>query len=163
MNAPRPITGRTVLIGFIAFFGVIFAVNGVFVYFALDSWPGLRFEKAYERGLNYNRVLSDADKQAELKWKSAVNIEPNGSGNHLVSVHLTEAAGNPITGKRVLINLSRPTHAGSDTALEMKASAPGRYEAIHRFSAAGRWHAAVSAQGNDGETYKMIHDIIIEP
>ena len=47
----RPLTGKTVLIGFLAFFGLIFAVNGAFVYFALDSWPGLRYDSAAEAGL----------------------------------------------------------------------------------------------------------------
>ncbi len=41
MTAPRPITGRAVLFGLLAFFGVVFAVNGALIFFALDSWSGL--------------------------------------------------------------------------------------------------------------------------
>ena len=47
MPTERRITGRMVLVGLLTFFGVVFAVNGVFVYFALDSWPGLTTEAAY--------------------------------------------------------------------------------------------------------------------
>ena len=163
MNAPRPITGRMVLIGFLAFFGVIFAVNGVFVYFALDSWPGLRFEKAYERGLNYNRVLSEAETQAELKWTSSVSVVAAGSGAHQLSVRLNNASQVPIAGSSVRVTLSRPTNDGNDVTLELAPSKPGEYIAVHRFTADGRWHAALTINGQGGESYKMIHDIIVKP
>lgn len=162
-KAPRPITGRKVLIGFLAFFGVIFAVNGVFVYFALDSWPGLRFEKSYERGLNYNRVLSEAETQAALEWSSRVSAFPNGSGGYLLSVRLSGTNGEAVVAQSVEIQLSRPTHDRNDATLELKRAVTGAYEAAHRFPSPGRWHAEVRAAGSDGETYKMIHDIIIEP
>jgi len=41
MRLSRPITGRMVLFGLVAFFGVVFAVNGTLIYFAIDSWSGL--------------------------------------------------------------------------------------------------------------------------
>ena len=60
MPTERRITGRMVLVGLLTLFGVVFAVNGVFVYFALDSWPGLATEAAYEQGLAHDQSLAEA-------------------------------------------------------------------------------------------------------
>ncbi|MBT3306984.1 MAG: nitrogen fixation protein FixH, partial [Alphaproteobacteria bacterium] len=57
MMGGQSITGRMVLIWLLAFFGTIFAVNAVLVFFALSSWPGLTTDKAYEEGIAYNRTL----------------------------------------------------------------------------------------------------------
>ena len=62
-KAPRRITGWTVFYGMVAFFGVIIAVNLTFVYFALDSWPGLTTQHAYEEGIAYNKTLEQAAAQ----------------------------------------------------------------------------------------------------
>jgi len=40
----KPVTGRRVLIWLVAFFGVVIAVNMAFVYFALNTWPGLTIQ-----------------------------------------------------------------------------------------------------------------------
>lgn len=158
----RPITGRTVLIGFLAFFGLIFAVNGAFVYFALDSWPGLRYDKAYERGVNYNKVLSDAEAQAKLQWKSAVVTSATGDGAHRLLVRLVGPEGAPVTGAKVQVDLSRPTNESEDHGLTLAPTAPGEYAADFRFAALGRWLAALTVQGAGGETYKMTHDIVVK-
>jgi len=158
----RPITGKTVLIGFLAFFGVIFAVNGAFVYFALDSWPGLRYDKAYERGVNYNKVLSDAETQAKLRWTSAIVTTATNDGAHRLLVKLAGTSGEPVTGAKVQVELSRPTNESEDHSLSLAPSAPGEYAAEFRFAAQGRWLAALRVEGAKGETYKMIHDIIVK-
>lgn len=158
----RPITGRTVLYGFIAFFGVIFAVNGVFVYFALDSWPGLSFDKAYDRGLKYNEVLAKADKQAALQWKSSLAVAPIGNGEQRVALHISGPDGQPVRDLNLKIQFSRPTHEGVDFTVGLKPATNGSYVVQHAFPAAGRWHADVLADNGAGKTYRMIHDIMIE-
>ena len=65
VKPPRQITGRMVLIGFILFFGVISVVNGIFMYMALHTWPGLTNTQAYKDGIKYNEVLADGERQAD--------------------------------------------------------------------------------------------------
>lgn len=91
MNPTRPITGKTVLFGMLAFFGVVFAVNGALVYFAIDSWSGLSTERPFEAGRNHDRTLAEAEAQAALGWNSAVTLTPGTGGGQMVEVVLGNA------------------------------------------------------------------------
>ena len=50
--------GWHVLLILMAFFGVMFSVNGVFLYHAITSFPGEDVKKSYVQGLNYNDTLA---------------------------------------------------------------------------------------------------------
>ena len=89
MRAPRHITGRSVLFGMLAFFGVVFAVNGALIYFAVESWSGLSTERPFEAGRDHDRTLAQAEVQAALGWRSAVVLAPGTAGNRAVEVTLT--------------------------------------------------------------------------
>ena len=65
----KGIEGRHVLLGFIAFFGVIFLVNGIFVYYALGTFGGGDTSDPYRKGLHYNDTLAEAARQADQGWK----------------------------------------------------------------------------------------------
>ncbi len=161
MTGARQITGRTVLTGMIVFFGVIFAVNGAFVYFALNSWPGLDVENAYRRGIEYNKVLSAANIQASLGWRSRLKVQRmEGSGNQIVVAMQTEA-GKPIPELQLTLRLRRPTHEGHDQVAFLKQSAPGIYTGQMQIPMPGMWQAVVRARSAIGETYVMAHDLLI--
>ena len=158
MNAkpPRKITGRMVLIGFVAFFGVIAAVNGVFMYFALSTWPGLTTEDAYKKGVAYNRTLDEAAVQARLGWRSAVAIDVSGE----LVVSLAGKDGAPIQGARVDVTLSRPLGSEAALSLMLEEIAPGRYGGRFTAPDAGRWKADIKAQLNDN-SYRMRHEVMV--
>jgi nitrogen fixation protein FixH len=162
MTHPRPITGRMVLYGMLAFFGVIFVVNGIFVFYALDTWPGLRFDKAYERGINYNKILANAESQTAMKWRSAIDITETQNNDHLISVRLSNENGSPLDDLSVSIQLSRAVHEGADASLELLPSEPGIYQTKHHFPLSGRWQAAIKARASSGEIYKMAYEIMVE-
>ena len=56
------------------------AVNGVFTYFALESFGGLETEQAYLKGLDYNRTLEAAAAQRERGWQVELEQEPGSAG-----------------------------------------------------------------------------------
>lgn len=151
-----------VLYGFLAFFGVIFAVNGLFVYFALDSWPGLRFENAYERGVNYNRILAAAESQAALKWTADLSVTPAADGRQRISVRMTRRDGSVIPGLNVQIDFSRLTHENDDFSVTVREGENGAYQALYRFPGPGRWMAEITAGDADGRTFRLVHDFTIE-
>jgi len=158
MIMAKEITGRTVLIGMVAFFGLIIAVNMVFVYFALDSWPGLSTEKAYEQGLAYNEKLAAAEAQAAKGWTSRVTITGDGD----VSVRLTDAGGTGLAGLSVDLHLKRPTREGIDRQLNLTQAEPGLYKGRAENLPAGRWTAEVTAKGAGVGDYFLVHDVLVE-
>ena len=161
MNMPRQITGRTVLFGLLAFFGTIFAVNGVFVYFALESWPGLGVQNPYERGINYNKILNAAAEQTAKGWRSTVAVQEETSGRRLV-VEIAGKDGAPLSNLQVTATLSRPTHEGMDQTLDLAAGVPGTYGVSLALPEPGRWNVEVIANGGGAPVYRMVHGIDIK-
>src|SRR5688572_2876208 len=68
--------GGHVLAAFLAFFGVIFAVNGVFLYMALSTHTGLVAQEPYRKGLHYNDRIAAAERQQALGWTSDLRLAP---------------------------------------------------------------------------------------
>ncbi|PIW26626.1 MAG: hypothetical protein COW30_14050 [Rhodospirillales bacterium CG15_BIG_FIL_POST_REV_8_21_14_020_66_15] len=158
-SAPRPITGRTVLIWAVSFFGVIVAVNLSFVYFALDSWPGLTTQKAYEEGLAYNKTLEGAARQDAMGWRSHVGLgAATPKGTRVLSLTMTGPHG-PLAGLAAKVRLSRPLGEGLAFETTLTEDRPGLYAALVRLPALGRWTVDVTAGAADGRTYRMLHEI----
>ena len=66
------IAGRHVLWGLIGFFGVIFAVNAIFVYAAEETFSGGDTSDPYRKGLDYNASARAAERQAERGWQTDI-------------------------------------------------------------------------------------------
>src|SRR6476661_3604635 len=94
----RPITGRTVLIVTVAFFGIVLAVNLTMLKFAIDSMPGTDVDSAYKASLSFNREIGAAREQAERGWTVTAHVERGADGNGLVQVEARDKAGAPVTG-----------------------------------------------------------------
>ena len=92
---PERLEGRHVLLGLVAFFGVMFAVNGVFLYYAVGTFNGFETLSAYQRGLEYNtRIASDAA-QAQLGWKPDARYDAETKRR---VIHVRDKGQRPIAG-----------------------------------------------------------------
>lgn len=138
------ITGRHVLWGLVGGFGVIFLVNGAFVYFATTTFPGNDTDDPYRRGLAYNETLA-ADRAQRLNGWTA-DILASSSGIELV---LQRAADQPGSGLVVAGELRRRGAPEDDRILVFKEAGAGRYVAEVEL-AAGRWELQAVARGRDG-------------
>lgn len=161
-NRPFRLTGRIVLLGFIAFFGVIFAVNGAFVYFALNTWSGLVVDKAYQRGLDYNEVLSDARASRALGWHAEVEMV---SLSAPMSVRLTDSQGKSVERMAVTLAFTRPVHEGADVTVEAREVSPGLYMAEPNLAYPGNWQLTITANGNAAGqvTYRLETALRVAP
>ena len=157
----KPITGRRVLVWLLLFFGTIVAVNGAFVYFALDTWPGLSTRRAYEEGLAYNKTLDAARAQHALGWKSVIDVEGAESGGRALTVRMTDRGGAPVVGLAMTLELRRPVREDQDRMLVLVESGEGVYRAAVEMPP-GRWQAAVKAVDPGGRTYRMTHDLTVD-
>lgn len=158
-SAARPITGKMVLIWIIAFFAVIIAVNLTFVYFALDSWPGLTTQKAYEEGVAYNKTLESAARQDAMGWRSHVVLGPSTpKGTRMLTLTMTGPDG-PLAGLAAQARLTRPLGEGLTVDARLAEDRPGLYAALLRLPALGRWQVEVTARAPDGRNFRMVHEI----
>ncbi|MBT3305036.1 MAG: FixH family protein [Alphaproteobacteria bacterium] len=163
MMRHRPFTGRMALIWVLAFFGVVFAANGALVFFALDSWPGLMTDKAYEEGVAYNQTLDAQAAQARLGWSSTVAFESRGPGTGFLEIRLKDRDNTPVSGVAVRAHFRRPVREGFDVSVILNEIAPGHYGAPVTVSLAGRWYATIKARRKDETVYRMRHEVMVTP
>lgn len=142
---PMIIRGKHVLMGMLAFFGVIISVNLVFVYFALGTWTGLSTENAYQKGLNYNETIAARDAQRALGWQGAVTVEAAADGSELLTVVLRDHDGRPLPDLIVSAQLRRPTNENYDESLTLEEGTAGAYSATLSLPLRGNWDLTLSA------------------
>ncbi len=162
MKAPVIITGRMVLIGFIAFFGLIIVVNATFAYFAVDSWPGLVSKKAYQDGTRYNETIKAARIQTERGWSSTFSTTSRGEVLEL-STFILSAENTPVSGLDTTAVLRRPVNDAVDITVRLSESMPGAYAASVTLPLRGRWYVVIKARDKDADVYQMEHEIMVQP
>lgn len=150
------ITGRMVLFGMIAFYAVIMAVNGVFMFFALNTWPGLTDGNAYKNGLAYNRTLADGERQSLLGWKTQARID-----GETLSIVLAGKDGSPMNDATITANAARPVGEAHATPLIFAPVGDGVYTTRFAAPLAGRWKVDLHIRaGNDN--FRAVHEVMVE-
>lgn len=141
--AQRQITGKHVLITLCAFFGVMFAVNGVFAYFAVSTFNGIETSDAYRKGLNYNEQLTVEAERLKQGWKTKIVVRPELQS---LSVAIKDQAGYPIAGLQLQADMGRPATDKFDRQITFAETDPGLYAAALKQMDAGTWILALSAK-----------------
>lgn len=145
--------GRRVFLSFFAFFAFIALVNAVFIHFALDTHSGVVVENPYKKGLAYNKTLSKAKAQPDLK--QSVSFDGG-----VLSWNLQDERGAAIKDASVRAKLVRPIKEGNDFEVILLPAGEGRYKAKISFPFKGLWTAQLDAQWNDLQ-YQTSHQIIV--
>lgn len=156
------LTGRRVFYIFLCFFGFITAVNGVFIYFAMESWPGLGTQDAYRKGLAYNQTLEAAQRQQALGWQSAIKFKLSSQLAGTLSVQLSDKDKKGLTDLTVSVQLARPIHENFDQTVSLKHQGSGLYQAIVELPMKGRWQATIEAKRNSRTHYRMLHELMVK-
>ena len=139
---------------FVGGFGVVLVVNAIMVYVAATTWTGIAVNRAYDKGLTYNRNLEAAARQEALGWDVSLAAEatPDLAGElaGTVEVALRDASGAPLHRAEVVVVFERPTHEGHDFAVELTPSGAGTYTAPFAAPLPGLWDLRlVATKGGD--------------
>lgn len=143
----KRLKGWHVLLIMLGFFGVIFAVNGVFLYHAITSFPGEDVKKSYVQGLNYNDTLAARAAQAELGWSAEAGLRDD-----VLVFRLHDADGAPVLGKVVVGDLRRVATRESDRELVLRANGRGEYVSEALQLNPGQWSLNVKVYDASGES-----------
>ncbi len=162
MRSPTIITGRMVLYGILMFFGVIVLVNGIFVYFAMDSWPGLSTENAYEEGKAYNKTIAIQEAQQALGWSSRVTLLKGDNERHLFRIDFRDEQDQPLSGLNVSTAFTRPVGDKNMIELSLTEVSDGLYEGSVALPLAGRWFATIKAGREGAARYVMQHEVSVD-
>lgn len=142
----REWTGRKMLFLMLAFFGVVFAADGVFAYLATSSWTGRSTEDAYRKGLRYNQTIERAAAQQALGWQTAVSLEPLDDNTDRVTVSLRDNLDAPIDKQSIMATFRRPVSADQDIEIPLQWTGAGLYTADLALPFRGQWDVHVAVE-----------------
>ncbi|MCR9077903.1 MAG: FixH family protein [Hyphomonadaceae bacterium] len=143
----KELKGWHVLLIMLGFFGVMFAVNGVFLYHAITSFPGEDVKKSYVQGLNYNDTLASRAAQAELGWTAEAGLQDD-----QLIFRLRDAEGAALSNYTVIGELRRTATRDGDQAIIYTAQADGEYVADAGALAPGQWALRINVLDPAAET-----------
>lgn len=147
----RELTGRTVLVIVLAFFGTVFAANFALIYGALSTFPGVVVDDSYVASQEWNdRVAA----QQALGWKARIDYMPGE-----LDVVMTGRDGAPVPGLSVSVVVGRPGSEAQDHYLDLAPSAAG-YSAPLEL-APGRWRVELVATDGDGARFRAHSEFIV--
>ena len=147
---------------FVAFFGVVLAINATMIVVAMATWPGLQTRQAYQRGLAHDQAVAAAAAQAALGWQVEFAFEQTGPRTGTVLVDLADRFGSTLKDAMVQVAFVRPTHGGYDLVVDLPHHYGGRYLQEIELRLAGQWEARVHIMERGGE-YRLRERIYVQP
>ncbi len=135
--------GKHVLFVLLGFFGIVFAVNGVFVYDALSTLPGEEHGATYEAGLRYNATLAAERAQDALHWSHKSEVRADSAK---LAVKVSDSGGAPVAGLAISGSLERPATNTGEQVLAFKEGDTGQYEAAVAGVQPGSWVLSFTAR-----------------
>ncbi len=156
------LTGWHVLAILLVFFGVMFAVNGFFLYSAIRSFPGEAVEKSYVQGLEYNQTLAQREQQAALGWRAGIGVVETGAENQLVAVLQTDD-GAALSQLDVTARLRRPASNRGAVMLGLALTGAGEYSHDLTGLEPGAWEVELTAfrPGEQVPVFTARKDILV--
>jgi len=150
-RSPRPITGRTVLIYFVSFFGIIFAMNFYMVRVAISSFSGVETESAYKAGQLFRNDIAAAHAQDARHWAVEASLQRgDGAG---ITITARDAQGQMLTGLTPAIRLAHPTDKRRDVPLEFVELTPGQFRSLTPMPE-GQWDLVIDLKRGEETLFR---------
>jgi|GEM_PF-3528228 len=155
------VTGKTVLICFVAFFGIIAAVNAVMIRAAVTTFAGTQTDSAYRAGLAYNSEAIAAATQATLHWTVEGRFVRDTTGNAVLMVDVKDAAQSPVFGIGIDARLAHPLNARLDRTVILTRIADGTFRGVTD-APAGQWTLTVDVMRDQNRLYRSETRVVLK-
>lgn len=143
--AGKTLTGRTVLVYLLAFFGVVIGVNITMMKLAIDTLPGTEVDSPYAVGNAYNHEIDAARAQAARHWRVAAHVERRPDGGAVLRIDARDAKDAPVTGVAFTARLARPADKRYDREVALGEREGGVYRGDAEDVMPGQWDLIIAA------------------
>jgi nitrogen fixation protein FixH len=157
----RPLTGRTVFLCLLGFFGVVAAVNGVLVRAATSTFGGIETENAYKAGLNFGRDIAAARAQDALHWHVDGKVALDASGTATTELTINDENGQPVNSIEVTGQLLHPTDRKLDHTFAMVQTGLGHFRGTAA-AAPGQWDFVISIDRNSERAFQSRTRVLLK-
>ena len=156
----KKVTGRTVLVWLVAFFGVVAVVNVVMIRAAVSTYGGLETESSYQAGLAFARETADARAQDALHWRVDARFSPARDGTTTLTIDARDAEGRPLTGLAATVRLVHPTDQRDDHAVGLRETRPGELSG-NAAAAAGQWDLVIELARDGTRVFRSKNRVML--
>ena len=165
MSTPRShkqLTGRTVLLILVAFFGVVIAVNVTMARLAISTLPGTEVDSTYSASLGYEKEIVAAREQEARHWQVDAHVERSADGAAVVKVEARDKAGKPVTGLKFGASFERPTGKRADLAVTLEEVGIGIYRGRLEAIAPGQWDLVLEGDSAAGRMFLSKNRVLLD-
>ena len=141
----RKITGKHVLFGFTAAFGIIIAVNLVLAYSAIKTFPGLEVANSYVASQTFNERKAA---QESLGW----TVEAHHHDGRL-ALSITDETGQPVAVKMLDATVGRATQVADDVTPDFQFDGSAYVADVPLGD--GNWNIRMTAIAFDGTEFQQ--------
>lgn len=146
---PRELTGRTVLIVFVSFFGVVFTVNGIMVRAATSTFGGVETASSYKAGLAFRQETETARAQEARGWIVRARLNRLTSEDVVVEATVHDRTGQTPRHLTASARLAHPADARRDHIVVLNEEGGGHFRG-RTDAAPGQWDLIIDFS-RDGE------------
>lgn len=144
-RAPKPLTGRKVLLIAVCGFGAVIGANVALTVAALGSFPGIEVANGYVASQSFE---AERAAQSRLGWRSEAAYEDG-----VLTVAVRDRSGAPAPIGRIEFHLGRPTTEAEDLTPHLVADGPGWRGEVDL--APGLWRLDIIGEGREGEAFRQ--------
>ncbi|MEM8918143.1 MAG: FixH family protein [Pseudomonadota bacterium] len=149
----KKITGFHVTLMFIAFFGVIAAVNFLMAGLAISSFGGTVVDNSYVASQKYNQWLEESRREAAHGWTVSAPVR---TGDRL-AITVQNSQGANLSNAGISAVAEHPVGRTDSIKLDFVETAPGQYVSNQTLPA-GRWKLKIAiAEG--GRNLDMVSEV----
>ena len=149
----RILTGRHVLQWLVAFFGIVFAVNGVLVRAAISTFGGVETLSSYRAGLQFGQEVGLVQRQDALHWQVTGKLARDSAGVAVLDVTARDAQGAPLSGLTADARLAHPADDRLDRVIVVRSVAGGVFHGAAE-AQPGQWELIVDLYRGDQRVFR---------
>ena len=153
IKPPRELTGLAVLLCFLGFFGVVFAVNALLVQAATSTFGGLETGSSYKAGLMFAQELAQAEQQEARHWRVDGKLARDRAGGAVLELSARDARGAPLSGLTAQARLAHPADARLDHAIALNHIGAGAFHGETQ-AQPGQWELIVDLYRGDDRVFR---------
>lgn len=150
---PWEVTGRTVLVWLVAFFGIVFLANAVMIRSAISTFGGVEVASSYKAGLRFGQDMSDVRAQDALRWQVSGSLDHDRNGDARLSIVARDKSNAPLGGFDVQARLVHPADSRRDVAIAMSQTAAGVFQGVAP-ATPGQWELEIEISRGEERMFR---------
>jgi len=149
-----------VLVGLLAFFGVVVGANGMLVHKALSTFGGVETDSSYRAGQLFERDVAMAKAQDAQHWQVEAQVTPAADGSALLDIVARDEAGLAVAGIAATATFERPTDRRLDRSVAVSEDKPGHFRGSAAISP-GQWDLVIELSRQGERQFRSKNRIVL--